>query len=157
MTENPNIKFAYNPRNKSALSHALNSSKFKILFFLKSNRFRCNEIENIDLDEEKNKFAAVQRLENVNASTPDKDKSVLLLATRSFIFNRSDDNKLEEEQREKIRKWYKEIDKSKLGSKLIDVASQCNELKIIFDFECDSVSISMNVDFGSRLPPSIRS
>lgn len=149
IAENPNIKFVYSLKNKSALSQALYSTKFEIFFLLKSNRFRNNEIENFDDDldevEDKNKartLAAVQRRKNVDSSTPDKDKSVLLLATRSFIYNRNDENKAEEEQREKIRKWYKDIDKSKLGSKLIDVASQCNDLKLIFDFECDSVSLT---------------
>lgn len=147
IAENPNLKFGYNHKNKSALSQALSWSKYESFFLLKANRYRDNEIENYDdhFDDDEDKstagnLASVQRRENVDSSTPDKDRSVLLLATRSFIYNRTNENKFEEEQREKIRKWYKDIEKTKLGTKLIDVASQCNDLKIIYDFECDSVS-----------------
>jgi len=143
---NPNLKFVYNLENKTALSIALDAKKFKSFFLLKALRFQDNDIEDFydELDDKVDqetacKFAGVQRRENVNISTADKDTPILMLATRSFIYNRSDDITAETVQREKIKEWYKEIYNSEFGSKIIDVASQCKEIKIIFDFDCYSV------------------
>jgi hypothetical protein len=148
---NPKLKFAFNLKNKSAIGVALESKKFKSFALLKACRFRDNEFEDINIecfsDEQDKKrarrFACVQRRENVNYSEFFDDLSVLTLTTRSLIYNRDITTLSKQEQCEKIIKWLKEIYKTKFGSKVIDAAIQCKDLKIIFDFECESVSLKI--------------
>ena len=143
----PEIKYGYNLKNVSAICHALDSKKFKAFLLLKSLRFQDIEIENyqdeLSNDADKNKvkrLAGMQRRENIEMSSGNKDQSAVALTTKSFIYSRNEKEKAkEEEQHEMIKKWFKEIYKTKFGCKLIDAAVQCEKLKIIFDFECESV------------------
>ncbi|CAG9802065.1 unnamed protein product [Chironomus riparius] len=150
---NPSIKFGYDINNESVMNNALRLKKFQSFFHLKSHGFRAIEFnhfsEKITDDKEKkelNKFARLQRIENVKISLADKHKAVMLLATRTFIYNRQDVNENEEEHRMKIKEWYMDIYKVKFGSQLLEAASQCENLKLVFDFECDSVE---NVDVSA--------
>jgi len=136
---NPKIKLAYNVENKSAMEYAQDEKKFVSFYLLKSHRFRNNKLENIT-EEIAEECADNQTIDNVKKSTTDKHNSALQLAARALIYNRDETNPLEKEQRELIKKWYREIYETKSGSKLIDAVVQCKDLKIIFDFECPSVS-----------------
>jgi len=147
INNNPSIKFGYDPMNESVMSNALRLKKFESFFYLKSHGFRALEFdhfsEKITDDKEKkkaNKLARLQRIENVKISLADKNKAVMLIATRTFIYCRQDVNENEEECRKKIKDWYMDIYKVKFGSQMLEAASQCENLKIVFDFECDSVS-----------------
>lgn len=144
--QNPNIKFLFNVENKTALTQALESKKYKSFYSLKSLRF-C-ELQNYDdlfLNAEDmilaNRIKTTQRIENANVSSCNKLNSVLILQTRSFIYSRNNNSDKQIEQRAKIREWLEDIYKTRFGSKLIDAAAQCEELKIVFDFESFSVSI----------------
>jgi len=153
--KNPKLKFAFNVENKSAIGVALESKKFKSFALLRSNKFRNDEIEDINIENLTNEedrtearhYASVQTRMNVDISTFDGDLSILVLATKSLIYNRDEINPLEQEQRELIKKWYRAIYKTKYGSKFIDAVVQCKDLKIIFDFECKSVSLKNQIYF----------
>ncbi|KAL7036392.1 hypothetical protein ACKWTF_008798 [Chironomus riparius] len=144
----PNLKIAYNLNNKSAFCQALDSKKYVTFYKLKALRFYDHLIEyKIEDSDKKNakKFAVAQLRENVSCSVPNEQESISLLSMRSYIYKRND-TELTEECNIKIKDWYKQIYITKLGSKLIDAASQCGKLKIMYDFECDSVE---NVDVSS--------
>jgi hypothetical protein len=144
----PKLNYAYNIENKSALGSALDLKKFKSFYFLKSLRFCDQKVENFtwsgDAKEKKEatKIVCRQRRTNVEMSKGNPLNSALALATRSFIYQRNErNNELESSQHAKIREWFEAIYKTNYGSKLLDAAAQCDELKIIFDFECESVRI----------------
>jgi hypothetical protein len=143
----PKLKYAYNLENKSALGNALDSKQYESFYFLKSLRFCDYQIENFDDgscdDDDKKKadrIASKQRKKNVKISKPNELNTVLILATRSLIYHRNKKNNAEDVQRKKIKEWFKDIYETEYGSKLLNAAVQCQELKIIFDFECKSVS-----------------
>ena len=48
---------------------------------------------------------------------------------------------LEVVYRTKIKKWFEDLHRIPLCAKLLDAVSQCEDLKFIFDFESESVSI----------------
>lgn len=146
-SQNPKVKFAYNLNNKSALCSALDSKKFQSFFLLQSLRYEDKEIEHYsnklnDEDDKKKatKFAAVQRRQNANISTQCAENVVQLLLAKSFIYNRNITNEPNDKVSEIIKKWFNEINKTSFGPMLLNAAMQCENLKIIFDFECDSVS-----------------
>lgn len=150
-SKNPKIKFAYNLENKSALCNALDSKKFESFFLLQALRYNANdighysnELENDDDKKVARKFARVQRIQNVNIATNSKDNIIKLLLTRSFIYNRDRTDDLTKQHNEIIKKWFEEINKTSFGPDLLNAVSQCEDLKIIFDFECDSVSCLIN-------------
>lgn len=143
---NPTIKFGYDPTNESVMNNALRLKKFESFFYLKSHGFRAVEFDHFSEEisddndrKEVNKFTRLQRIENVKVSLADKNKAVMLIATRTFIYNRQDEIKNEDEYRQKIKNWYMDIYKVKFGSQLLEAASQCENLKLVFDFECNSV------------------
>lgn len=147
--KHPYIKFAYNLENKSALGNALDSKKFESFYFLKSLRFCDRQIENFEYgscdvkDKRKaSKIASKQRKENVEISEENHLNTALILATKSKIYHRNKNNEAEHQQRMKIREWFEGIYATKYGSKLLDAAAQCDKLQIIFDFECESVSLN---------------
>ncbi|KAL7013624.1 hypothetical protein ACKWTF_015493 [Chironomus riparius] len=149
-SKNPKIKFVYNFENKSALCNALDAKKFQAFFLLQALRFEDKEIEHytdkIDDDDDKkkaSKFAAVQRGQNVNSSTSCEDYVIQLLLIKSFIYNRSSTDEPKEKFIEIIKKWFGDINRTKFGPMMLNASSQCDDLKIIFDFECNSVK---NVD-----------
>jgi len=139
-----NLKAIYNISNTSALRSALNEVKHPVYFYLKS--FGIPETNLEDLEEnlteeelEKARLCAEKQIsKNINEARHDVNNSVFLLSTKSSIHNRKIDNKLELKYREKILKWFSEI--YKIAPEMIDVAASCEDLKIVFDFDCDSVS-----------------
>jgi len=156
--KNPKLKYAYNLGNKSAMGNALDSKKYESFYFLKSLRFCDQKIESFEDgpgDAEDKKKARItaskQRKENVKISEANELNAALILVTRCFIYNRNDINEAEHVQHTKIREWLESIYATKYGCKLLDAAAQCKELKMIFDFECESVSFffSIFITFGS--------
>ncbi|XP_070504891.1 uncharacterized protein [Chironomus tepperi] len=151
---NPRLKFGFNTNNCTALYHALCCKKFKILYFLQSNGYGGVEFDdaNEKLSDENDKKASTkaaknQRRDNTETSLPIESRNILLLETCSFILNKNISNPTKREYSNKIRSWYNDIYNTRFGSKLIDVAAQCNNLKIIFDFEDESTYFS---DLGSK-------
>ena len=139
-----NLKYAYNLKNKSAFCQALDSKKYGAFYKLKAYRFHDHTIKYTGIksaDDRKNatKFSAAQRRENVSKSEQKEERSISLLSMRSYIYKRHI-NDATEERYDKINEWYKHIYRTELGSKLIDAVAQCDKLKFIYDFECDSVS-----------------
>jgi len=67
-------------------------------------------------------------------------KSIMLLLNRSSIHNIEIDKNTENEYRKKFKEWYECIYATEFGKELIDIAAQCENLKLIFDFECPTVS-----------------
>lgn len=146
IANNRHLNIVYTIDNESTLYHALINGHYKSYFHLKSIGFQAIEFDEIDeiLDEdelnETVKFEKQQRKINVEKSTYDSKNPVYLLTTRSSIHNRKARLEDEVKCRELIKKWYEEINNSRFGSLLLKVASMCPKLKIIFDFENDSVS-----------------
>jgi len=148
---NSNLRIAYSPDNKSALQQALNAKQYKVYFYLKSFAFRASELDNLDdiLSDDELKeliqYKIQQRMENVNEALIDDHISINLLCNRSFIHNRKTNKEQEVEYRKKIRKWFEDINMIKFGGLFLDVAASCENLKIIFDFESDNVSLLINM------------
>ena len=144
--DNPNFNIIYNFNNESALFEAITTGKYKAYFHLKSLGFEAVEFDDIDevIDgeelKEAKKFETQQRRNNVQRSIMDSKLPILLLSGRSSIHDRKTKSEEEEKCREKIRKWFEDIYNSKFGSLLLRTASMCDKLRIIFDFESDSVS-----------------
>jgi len=141
---NRNLQFIYIPSNNSALTEAVNLKKFAVFYYLKSLNFKgekCDDILGKLSKEEKEqavKLATNQRKNNVNISEDVGPKSVMLLSIRSSIHNSRTEKTQASKYRETIMKWFTDI--HIIAPELIDVAASCEHLKIIFDFESDSVS-----------------
>lgn len=146
ISNNLNLKLIYNPENKSTLKQALNLKKYNIYFYLKSFGLKASEFDSLEevLKEKELKQAIQakiqQRRKNVNEALTDDYKAVNLLCSRSSIHNKRVNKEQHVEYRRKIRNWFKDIKKIKFGSEFLDVAASCDKLKIIFDFESDTVS-----------------
>ncbi|KAL7013572.1 hypothetical protein ACKWTF_015473 [Chironomus riparius] len=149
---NPNIRFAYNLYNKSAVSFALDASKFKAFCRLISLRFQGEIDKNLikaeQFEIEKQKLSQLRK--NVQDSMSNNEEVILLLLSRSFIFNRSSINNSENKYFEKIKEWYKDIQKAEFGEVLLKACSQCKDIKIIYDFECHSTeNVAVTVGLNS--------
>lgn len=138
------VLYFYNIENKTALQQAVDSANYDIYYYLKSNDFQAIEFKTIEevLDEDECKnaksFAIDQRSRIVDEAIG--DNSIMLLATKSFIRNNKFSKEQEAKYREIIKKWLEDINNIKFGKELLDVAASCESLKIIFDFECNTVS-----------------
>ena len=141
---NSNLKFIHMSSNNSALTEAINLRKFGVFYYLKSLNFKGEKCDDILLKlskeekEEAVKLATDRRKENVTKSEDVAPKSVMLLSMRSSVHNSRTEKIQASKYREKIMSLF--IDIHKVAPELIDVAASCNNLKIIFDFESDSVS-----------------
>jgi len=142
--EIPRLKFIYNLNNNSALTEAINLKKFDVFYYLKSLGCRgeiCEDVLQKLSQEEKEqavKQATNQRKINVQKAQLNINNSVLLLSKRSLIHNYKVSKEEDLEYRKLIMKWFEDI--RKIAPELINVAAFCEHLKIIFDFESDSVS-----------------
>ena len=58
----------------------------------------------------------------------------------TIIANKDITKNQETQYHQKIQKWLEDISKVKYCKELLDVATQCENLKIIFDFEAELVS-----------------
>jgi hypothetical protein len=141
-----NLKIIYNISNKSAMCTAIDSKNFEEYYRFKSLGFEAELTENCETREfsENDKKALEDQAErqtqiNADRSISDKEKAVALLSSRSLIHNRKIAKEEELKYREKIKKWFKDLYKIKICMELIDVVVQCEELKIVFDFESESV------------------
>jgi len=159
ISNNLSLRMVYNPENKTALKQAIDAKKYKVYFHLKSLGFRASEFEDykevLNGNELKkaNQAAAEQRRANAQNALSDANISVMLLSTRSFIHNRKINKQQEAEYRTKIKKWYEDIMKIEFGPELLYVAASCEYLRIIFDFDSDSVS--NQTDLYSFLIPNV--
>jgi len=148
INKNLNLNIVYNFYNDSTLYHALTSGHYKAYFHLKSLGFEAKEFDDINEIlggnelKEANKIGNKQRGANVENSSFDSRNPIDLLATQSKIHNRKTKSEDETKYREIIKKWYKEIFESRWGCHLLRVASMCQKLRIIFDFESNSVSLN---------------
>jgi len=146
--KNWSLKLVYSIDNKSALQCAAESKNFDAFVKLKSLGFKAHEFRCIDDIEclthkeiiKLNQKASYQTKINAKHAHLDSEKSVHLLRTRSYIHNRMINKNYETTYRGKIHKWLEDIYKIPLCSKFLDAASQCEDLKIIFDFQSESVS-----------------
>jgi len=140
---NLSMKYAYNIDNETALTQAINLKKFGVFYYLKSIGYQGEDCEDIlstlDKDEKKKatKQAVEQRKKNVKLALVNVHKSVLLLATKCLIHNRKVTKEREADYRQKIMKWLQDI--YNIAPEMLDVAATCEKLKIVFDFESDSV------------------
>lgn len=140
--KNSNLKIVYNINNKSALKYAVDASKLKLYIFLKFRGFgSTNPNEDFEkVDRDASVYAAQQRKQNVTTGLKDEKRSVNSLCNRSLIHNKRISKEQEKEYRLKIRNWYECIHKIPNGPEFLQVAASCERLKIIFDFENDTVS-----------------
>jgi len=145
---NQSMKIIYNTQNESALYNAMMLKKFKIFYYLKSLGFEgvcLNSYTEIASDDEElevvKKSVEIQRRKNISNAVPNVENSVMIMVTKSLIHKQMISDKTELEYRQMIDKWFKGIYRTKIGSKLLDVASQCQDLKIFFDFENETVRI----------------
>ena len=136
---NYTLKVIYNTNNKSALKLAAESKSFKAYKFLKLRGFHSTN-PNEELDE----FDREAMKKNVSEGLLDDQTAVNLLCNRSIIHNKEITKEQEKEYRKKIRSWYEDISKIKNGQEFINVTALCPRLKIIFDFENETVSLVLN-------------
>ena len=115
-------------------------------FHLKSYGYKATEFDNLEdvLDgsdlKEANECKLLQRKQNVRNALQNDLKSINALRNKSFIHNRKINKEQEIEYHTKIKQWFKDIKNVKEGHDFLDVAASCDHLKIIFDFESDTVS-----------------
>jgi len=146
--DNLNLKFMYSIDNQSALYKALSNKKYDMYFYLKSFCYRAHEMENHeeflkDNEAELKKAKSVAwrwTKKNIKKTLPDKQKPVNSLLMKSHIQNRKINEAREKIYRSKIKEWLLSIFSTKFGPQLLGVAAQCENLKIIFDFDSYSVS-----------------
>lgn len=146
--KNQAIKYIFNINNKSALASAMEAKKFKIYVDLKSHGFKSTEneiedIENLFDEKEKGDLKAIiqkQTQENVSKSRSDNNKIIYHFRSVSRI-HKNISKEVENKYRNKIDEMFKNLNEIPLCSKFLHIASQCEDLKIIFDFDSESVSI----------------
>jgi len=147
--ENSNLKIIYNINNKSTLQQAVDASNIKVYVFLKFKNFHSTKPdENFEeAEKEVKKYAAQQRKQNIKEGLLDYFMPINSLCNKSLIHNKKISKEQEKEYRRKIRSWYKDINKIINGSEFLNVAASCDGLKIIFDFESNTVSLMFKLDF----------
>lgn len=118
----PRIKIAYNISNKSARYQAFEFNKIKSASELRRFNFVLSRNESIP---QQNKFYDFKDI-----------KSVSLLKARALIHNTLNKNLVWLSKR--IGTWYHDIYRT--SSAIIDAAAKIDDLKVIFDFESESVS-----------------
>lgn len=143
----PNLKIARNSKNISAAYKALKSKKYENFFRLKSIGFQATEFGNYEETITNSKelkraktIAAIITQENIKESIETVNKTVMLLCTRSFIHNKKITKEIEKDYRKKIEEWYSCIYKTEFGPMLLNAVVQSEKLKIIYDFNSESVS-----------------
>lgn len=146
---NPNLKIVYNINNKSALKQSIDSDKIDIYYKLKNCGFLPafgEDFENFLTVPQREKFAEIS-VQNALENT-----AVLQLTERSFIHKCKQISKeMKNYYRQQIQSWYEEINKSKFGFELINAVAQCKDLKLIFDFESEYVSIHFYCNASKRI------
>lgn len=158
--ENLNLKTACDSNNHSIMFKALNKKKYDLYFYLKSIGFYAHEFKDYsEKIKHKGELNRVKRIawkwekRNFDKSLQYNSGPVLLLCLRSLIHNKKISSDQEKEYRRKIKEWYTCIYNTEFGPELLGVAAQCENLRILFDFECVSVSffcryvISLLIDF----------
>ncbi|KAL7015365.1 hypothetical protein ACKWTF_016414 [Chironomus riparius] len=151
-----NNKMAYDTNNKTALFKAITSRNFEVYCRLKSLGFKseysekCEEYESKLTGREKELLSKQERIQtkiNADCSISDSKKYISLLSARSLIHNRKVNKSEEIKYRKQIVKWLEELSKIEVCKAFLDAAAQCEDLKIIFDFESLSVD---NVDLKGK-------
>ncbi|XP_070489879.1 uncharacterized protein [Chironomus tepperi] len=162
---NPNLKIGFNTDNDSAIHQTICCKNDKIRCILQSHGYNPGKIDEINEEffnqqdgNESITAGRIQRNNNVNSALQNDLVNILRLESRSFIHNNKNISKsTKHEYYNKIRSWYNDIYKTKFGCKLIDVAAQCNNLKIIYDFE-STTTFNMDLrgrdSFGTTYPVS---
>lgn len=136
---NMNLKIVYNLDNTSALKKTLIDDKVSIFCFLKSYGFQSAPTENLDTLLNDSKRQQITEWNAKNSSLVE-NKSIALIVSRSFIYNKNISKDIESVYKAKIKEWYGDIYKEEYGQQLFDVAAQCEDFKIIYDFDCNLVT-----------------
>ncbi|CAH1735364.1 unnamed protein product [Chironomus riparius] len=148
INKNQNLKFAFNIDNKSALACAMELKKFKTYTDLKSKGFKINdgEIKDYEKDLKKKELMEwkkqiwIQTQKNVAEAKLDPKKLIYHFKSRSLIHKRMITKEAEAKNRTKIEEMFENINKIPICSKFLLVASQCEDLKFIFDFDSESTN-----------------
>ena len=144
---NPNLRMAFVSESKTSMDHALQLKKFKVYFYLKSAGFQTTDSVDIgdilseEEIEEAQSQAQQQKRMNVKEAVFDPNSPVMLLSTKSGIHNKRTGKDKAAEYRKIIRKWFEDISKIDFCSSMLEVAASCENLKIIFDFESETVKL----------------
>lgn len=145
--ENVTLKTACDSDNNSIMFKALNKKKYDLYFYLKSIGFNAHEFKDYsEKIEHEDELSRVKQIAwkwaqiNFDKSLQYNIGPVLLLCLRSLIHNKKISSDEEKEYRRKIKEWYTCIYNKEFGPQLLGVAAQCENLRILFDFECVSVS-----------------
>jgi len=144
--DNLSLRIVCNVENESALNRALEMDQYEVFYYLMSLGFRAVEFNNYkNYVSEKRllkmlKYAKSQIKENATVALVNEEKSVKIMSSKSMIHNKKISEQTQAEYRNKIKRWYRHIYNTKYGSKLFNAASQCEKLRIIFDFESKTVS-----------------
>ncbi|XP_070508534.1 uncharacterized protein [Chironomus tepperi] len=150
---NKHLKYAYCVKNKTAIYKAAKAKKVTSLYLLISYGYEQTEpelVEEVATKKQKEAKAAriaqqkAQRSQNITDSLQDEDKTVNLMCNKSLIFDVKNTIVDQTEYREIIRKCFKLI--FKVVPDLINIASMCDELKILFDFGSQTVKPSSLAD-----------
>jgi hypothetical protein len=139
-----NLKVGYNINNNSAMKEALNSNKLAAYYYLKNYGFQADDCDELlqklsqkEIDKAQ-RHAAIQKTAIMESSMQNSHQSVLMLCTMSCIHNKKILKPTEVQYRDRIRKWYEAI--NDVAPEVLDVAVMNDSLKIIYDFESETVS-----------------
>lgn len=135
-------KIAYNFNNQSALKTALIAKQIEIYSFLCSENFQSGDDENLEaivkklIPSDKDRLRDANRMNRIGVA----DQSILILNAKSSLHNRNMDDENYKKCCADIRKFYNELYDIPRARILLEIASQCPLLKIIFDFDNEHVS-----------------
>lgn len=139
----PRIKIGYNLSNECALNLVKNKKEnYETFLLLKSYGFKSNK-GRININE-KYIYAGLKiqaTNQNVEKSLANSNKFLHSLKQKTKIHNVNIDKETKEKYESMYTKLYEEIINAKHGWWLLSVASSCNDLIIVLDFESISVSI----------------
>lgn len=150
--EHASLKFIYNLANSSALHQAISAKQIQLLYRLESLGLispeyhdYCKTSANKNGASSAKRLAIIKRKRNVESACKNSMNTVLALSMCSFIHatkNISVDT--EAEYRNFIHKWLNNIYNDADNKPHLDLVAQCENLKMVFDFQSDEVRLKKN-------------
>lgn len=148
ISENSQTKYVFDTNNETLLFKAWKKRNFRLFYFLKSRGFRsieterCECFEDLSYEEKikADQVSALQINKNVKYSREYNNKTILFLMGKTSIHDLKLNKENVKDFCKKIKQWYIDILNIKYGEKLLNVITQCDQLKIIFDFQSETVS-----------------
>lgn len=129
----PHHKYVFDLNNNTAFYRAFHFRKMKLLHKLRNSGFKATEYDEYQRIHQ-------ETLHNIKSAIPSDFNTVLKLLTKTRIHNKDIGEDIARQYWEQIRIWLLQIYEIKEFREQLDTVAECEPLKIIFDFEYESVS-----------------